>query len=263
MNLLKYRLAQLVSSANLFPTYDQRQLRRVLMYHSVDKGFDLATQKDDIYAISKARFITHVDLLAAQNVLGARKVVALEDSDPSGISITFDDGYKDTLTIASPLLCLNNLPFHVFVTPTNVISGNKRYLSIEELKTLSKLPGVTIGAHGFSHQPLNTLSPNKIKDELKSSKDWLENITERKITTMSYPHGAFNPQVENIAAEVGYLYAATSNWGCYKVGIKPLQIPRIDIWNLDSEKVFKQKLGGKWDWIAKFMISPMQETCRK
>lgn len=117
MNLLKYRLAQLVSAANLFPIFKQQQLRRVLMYHSVVKSPGLAHQKSDIYSISETHFIKHVDLLATQNVLGNRKVVALEDSYPSGVSITFDDGYKDTLTIASPLLCLNNLPFHVFVTP--------------------------------------------------------------------------------------------------------------------------------------------------
>ncbi len=263
MNLLKYRLAQLISIANLFPIFKQQQLRRVLMYHSVIKNPYLVLQNVDIYSISETDFIKHVDLLATQNVLGTRKVVALEDSDPSGISITFDDGYKDTLTIASPLLCLNNLPFHVFVTPANVISGDPKYLSIDELSALSKLPGVTIGAHGFSHQHLNSLSPIKIREELKSSKEWLENIIERKVNTMSYPHGAFNSHVEEIAASVGYLYAATSNWGCYRVGIKPLQIPRIDIWNLDSDKVLKQKLDGRWDWVTKFMMTPMHEMNRE
>ena len=263
MNLLKYHLAQLVSAANLFPIFKQQQLRRVLMYHSVVKGPGLAHQKSDIYSISESHFRKHVDLLATQNVLGNRKVVALEDSDPSGVSITFDDGYKDTLTSASPLLCLNNLPFHVFVTPANVISGDPKYLSVEELGSLSKLPGVTIGAHGFSHQHLNTLSPIKIKDELKSSKEWLENVIEQRINTMSYPHGAFNSEVEEIAASIGYLYAATSNWGCYRIGIEPLQIPRIDIWNLDSDKVLKQKLNGQWDWVTKFMLSPMQEMNHK
>ena len=80
---------------------------------------------------------------------------------------------------------------------------------------------------------------------------------------MSYPHGAFNSEVEEIAASIGYLYAATSNWGCYRIGIEPLQIPRIDIWNLDSDKVLKQKLNGQWDWVTKFMLSPMQEMNHK
>ena len=76
---------------------------------------------------------------------------------------------------------------------------------------------------------------------------------------MSYPHGAFNSQVQEIAASVGYLYAATSSWGCYQVGVKPLEIPRIDIWNLDNETALRQKLNGQWDWIGK-LLSPVQEA---
>ena len=259
MNLFKYKVAQVVSAANFTPRRDKQNLRRVLMYHSVVNDADLASQKSDIYSISETYFSSHVDFLAQNYNSADRKVVSLEDSFSSGVSITFDDGYKDTLTIAAQLLCKNNLPFHVFVTPANVISGDNKYLSEAELVALSKLPGATVGAHGFSHQHLNNLQAAEINEELKSSKEWLENLTQTNISTMSYPHGAFNSQVQEIAASVGYLYAATSSWGCYQVGVKPLEIPRIDIWNLDNETALRQKLNGQWDWIGK-LLSPVQET---
>ena len=259
MNLFKYKVAQVVSAANFTPRRDKQNLRRVLMYHSVVNDADLASQKSDIYSISETYFSSHVDFLAQNYNSADRKVVSLEDSFSSGVSITFDDGYKDTLTIAAQLLCKNNLPFHVFVTPANVISGDNKYLSEAELVALSKLPGATIGAHGFSHQHLNNLQAAEINEELKSSKEWLENLTQTNISTMSYPHGAFNSQVQEIAASVGYLYAATSSWGCYQVGVKPLEIPRIDIWNLDNETALRQKLNGQWDWIGK-LLSPVQEA---
>ena len=259
MNLFKYKVAQVVSAANFAPRRHKQNLRRVLMYHSVVNDADLASQKSDIYSISETYFSSHVDFLAQNYNSADRKVVSLEDSFSSGVSITFDDGYKDTLTIAAQLLCKNNLPFHVFVTPANVISGDNKYLSEVELVALSKLPGATIGAHGFSHQHLNNLQAAEINAELKSSKEWLENLTQTNISTMSYPHGAFNSQVQEIAASVGYLYAATSSWGCYQVGVKPLEIPRIDIWNLDNETALRQKLNGQWDWIGK-LLSPVQEA---
>ena len=261
MNLFKYKVAQVVSAANFTPRRDKQNLRRVLMYHSVVNDADLASQKSDIYSISETYFSSHVDFLAQNYNSAVRKVVSLEDSFSSGVSITFDDGYKDTLTIAAQLLCKNNLPFHVFVTPANVISSDNKYLSEVELVALSKLPGATIGAHGFSHQHLNNLQAAEINEELKSSKEWLENLTQTNISTMSYPHGAFNSQVQEIAASVGYLYAATSSWGCYQVGLKPLEIPRIDVWNLDNQTTLKQKLNGQWDWIGK-LISPLQATIR-
>ena len=259
MNLFKYKVAQVVSAANFAPRRHKQNLRRVLMYHSVVNDADLASQKSDIYSISETYFSSHVDFLAQNYNSAVRKVVSLEDSFSSGVSITFDDGYKDTLTIAAQLLCKNNLPFHVFVTPANVISSDNKYLSEVELVALSKLPGATIGAHGFSHQHLNNLQAAEINEELKSSKEWLENLTQTNISTMSYPHGAFNSQVQEIAASVGYLYAATSSWGCYQVGVKPLEIPRIDIWNLDNETALRQKLNGQWDWIGK-LLSPVQEA---
>ena len=259
MNLFKYKVAQVVSAANFAPRRHKQNLRRVLMYHSVVNDADLASQKSDIYSISETYFSSHVDFLAQNYNSVVRKVVSLEDSFSSGVSITFDDGYKDTLTIAAQLLCKNNLPFHVFVTPANVISGDNKYLSEAELVALSKLPGATVGAHGFSHQHLNNLQAAEINEELKSSKEWLENLTQTNISTMSYPHGAFNSQVQEIAASVGYLYAATSSWGCYQVGVKPLEIPRIDIWNLDNETALRQKLNGQWDWIGK-LLSPVQEA---
>ena len=149
-------------------------------------------------------------------------------------------------------ICLN-FSFHVFVTPTNFLSGDDKYLTREDLIALSDIPGAIISAHGFSHQHLSALSPAEIEKELKSSNNWLEDVTGKTITTMSYPHGAFNPQIEEIAAAVGYLYAATSNWGTYNVGENPLQIPRIDVWNLDNEKSLKQKLDGNWDWMRRFI----------
>jgi peptidoglycan/xylan/chitin deacetylase (PgdA/CDA1 family) len=263
MNLLKYRLAQVVSATNFLPNRSEQSLRRVLMYHSVAKDADIATTAPDIYSISETYFSSHVNLLTSQNKSGQRKVVSLEDSDPHGVSITFDDGYNDTLTIAAPLLLANNLPFHVFVTPENITSGSPRYLSSEGLIALSKIPGATIGAHGFSHQHLDRLSPTKIIDELKSSKEWLENKIGKSVLTMSYPHGAFNLQVKEIAASVGYLFAATSSWGCYKVGTSPLQIPRIDIWNLDNKNALQQKLDGKWDWLKKINKLGELETSAK
>lgn len=259
MNLLKYRVAQVVSAANFAPGRSKQNSRRVLMYHSVVNDADLVTKKSDIYSISETYFSSHVDFLAQNYNSNDRKVVSLEDSFSSGVSITFDDGYKDTLTIAAQLLCKNNLPFHVFVTPANVISGDNKYLSEAELASLSKLPGATIGAHGFSHQHLTSLNTAEINEELKLSKDWLENLTQRDVTTMSYPHGAFDSKVREIAASVGYLYAATSGWGCYQVGVKPLEIPRIDVWNLDNQTALKQKLNGQWDWIGK-LLSPVQES---
>ena len=64
MNLLKYRVAQVVSAANFAPRRAKQNLRRVLMYHSVINDADFVIKKSDIYSISETYFSSHVDFLA-------------------------------------------------------------------------------------------------------------------------------------------------------------------------------------------------------
>ena len=247
MNLWKYRLAQIISSAQ--PPRHQVG-RRVLMYHSIDPTNGAS---HDIYAISKVKFTQHIKHLASQNDQQKPRVVPLASPELEGVSITFDDGYSDTLTIAAKLLCSHELPFSVFVTTENVMSGDSKYLNKSQLIELSQMPNVTIGSHGHSHLHLADLSNEKIRKELQQSKELLEDLTEKTIDTMSYPHGSYAAQVFTIATELGYKFAATSNWGVYKVGSNPLEIPRIDIWSYDDQTVLQQKLSGKWDWMKRFI----------
>lgn len=247
MNLWKYRLAQLISSVQ--PPRHQVG-RRVLMYHSVDP---INGASHDIYTISKDKFTQHVEHLASQNDKQLPRVVSLASQELEGVSITFDDGYSDTLSIAAKLLCSHELPFTVFVTTENVMSGDSKYLDKSQLIELSQMPNVTIGSHGHSHLRLADLSSQQVQKELQQSKALLEDLTEKIIDTMSYPHGSHTAEVLKIAAELGYKFAATSNWGVYKVGSNPLEIPRIDVWSYDDATVLRQKLSGKWDWIKRFI----------
>ena len=253
MNLLKYRLAQLVSSAQRAkPEYDLH--RRVLMYHSINQSSNSASDSSsDTYSISEWNFAAHVDLLAEHCDSLNSKIVSLDSASKSGVTITFDDGYRDTLTVAAKILDAKKLPFTVFVTSQNVTSGDSTYLSQSQLIELSKIPGVTIGSHGHSHTHLAELSSLEVHNELRHSKEWLEQTIQKTVTTLSYPHGSFNAEVVRLAADTGYKFAATSKWGVYQVGTRPLEIPRIDVWGPDTKRTLQQKLCGKWNWMAGFI----------
>ena len=249
MNLLKYRFAQLVSSAQRAkPEYELH--RRVLMYHSINQS---SNNDSETYSISERNFAEHVDLLTEYCDYENSKIVSLDSASNSGVTITFDDGYQDTLTVAAKILGAKKLPFTVFVTSQNVTSKNSTYLSQSQLIELSKIPGVTIGSHSHSHAHLARLSSLEIHNELRQSKEWLEQTIQKVVTTLSYPHGSFNAEVVRLAADAGYKFAATSKWGVYQVGTRPLEIPRIDVWGRDTKRMLQQKLCGKWNWIAGFI----------
>jgi peptidoglycan/xylan/chitin deacetylase (PgdA/CDA1 family) len=247
MNQVKYRLAQLVSSTQRTkPAYQIN--RRVLMYHSISQH---KQSEKDIYSLPQQDFAQHVELLHELHKTENSKIVKLDSTDRSGITITFDDGYRDTLTIAAQTLADKKLPFTVFVSSTNITSGNSKFLNQQELIELSNISGATIGSHGHVHTHLAEMSPQDVTSDLKHSKDWLEQIVQKPVTTLSYPHGSYNNDVVRIASEIGFEFAATSKWGVFEVGTKKLEIPRIDIWSQDSRKVLQQKLLGQWEWIAR------------
>ena len=249
MNLLKYRFAQLVSSAQRAkPEYELH--RRVLMYHSINQSIN---NDSETYSISERNFAEHVDLLTEHCDYGNLKIVSLDSASNSGVTITFDDGYQDTLTVAAKILDAKKMPFTVFVTSQNVTSGNSTYLSQSQLIELSKIPGVTIGSHGHSHAHLAELPSLEVRNELRQSKEWLEQTIQKPVTTLSYPHGSFNAEVVRLAADAGYKFAATSKWGVYQVGTGLLEIPRIDVWGPDTKRTLQQKLCGKWNWITDFI----------
>lgn len=249
MNQVKYRLAQLVSSTQRTkPAYQIH--RRVLMYHSINQH---KQSEKDIYSLSQRDFAQHVELLHELHKTKNSKIVKLDSTDRSGITITFDDGYRDTLTIAAQTLAEKKLPFTVFVSSANITSGDSKFLNRQELIELSKISGATIGSHGHAHSHLAKMSPQDVTSDLKHSKDWLEQIVQKPVTTLSYPHGSYNNDVVRIASEIGFEFAATSKWGVFEVGTKKLEIPRIDVWSQDSRKVLQQKLLGQWEWIARLV----------
>ena len=249
MNQVKYRFAQLVSSTqSTKPAYQIH--RRVLMYHSISQH----KQSDkDVYSLSQQDFVQHVELLHELHKTENSKIVKLDSTDRSGVTITFDDGYRDTLTIAAQTLADKNLPFTVFVSSANITSGDSKFLNRQELIELSNISGATIGSHGHAHTHLAKMPSQDVTSDLKHSKDWLEQIVQKPVTTLSYPHGSYNNDVVRIASEIGFECAATSKWGVFEVGTKKLEIPRIDIWSQDSRKVLQQKLLGQWEWVARLV----------
>jgi peptidoglycan/xylan/chitin deacetylase (PgdA/CDA1 family) len=219
---------------------------RVLMYHAV--GTPIPDDAQGRYTITPERFRSHMDALV-QNKVPVVDFPCAADQ-PQQIAITFDDGYRDTLEVAAPLMVERKLPFCVFVTPGFVRSGNGIYLSESGLRELAALPGAMIGAHGDSHCRLTECDDAKLKAELRDSRAWLEDVLGRAVTTMSYPHGAVDRRVRDAAAEAGYVFAACSVFGARRAGDDPLAIARTDIWASDDAAVLEAKLAGDWDWLG-------------
>ena len=80
------------------------------------------------------------------------------------------------------------------------------YLSFDEIKEISEM-GFEIGSHGVSHTLLSRLDKKKQKEELSSSKKFLEHLISKKINSFCYPYGgkkSYNQHTLRLLKEVNY-----------------------------------------------------------
>lgn len=221
---------------------------RIMTFHAIDTPVDGDT--NNIYNMTRQTFLRHIQALREIiDFVPALHVAPINDRTNSSISITFDDGYATMLTIAAPLLAESLLPFHVYVSPALIESGDQRYLSRAQLIDLAQIPGVTIGAHSYQHLPLSSFAPEHRVRELSRARVWLEDVLQTPVTTMSYPFGDTPENITEAVRKAGYTSAACSVWGFNDSSTNPLLLRRLDFWQGDSKHTVKAKLLGHWNWI--------------
>jgi peptidoglycan/xylan/chitin deacetylase (PgdA/CDA1 family) len=160
--------------------------------------------------ISPQRFERHLRWLSRW-----RRVVTVEEmlrAHPSQnlVAITFDDGYRDNLTVALPLLEKFRLPMTLFVTAGFL--GRDGYLSETELREISQHPLVTIGAHGLWHRHFNRLTQDEARFELMESRRLLGGVTGKTVDLLAWPYGECNSELEQLSAACGY----RASWSVWK-----------------------------------------------
>jgi peptidoglycan/xylan/chitin deacetylase (PgdA/CDA1 family) len=217
------------------------------MYHSV--GSVASGDALGIYGIAPELFAKHMAALAAHADI-APVALAPDATSPrrTRVAVTFDDGYRDNLTLAAPVLLQHQIPFTVFVCTGFMRDASGNFLTATELRELAALPGVTIGSHGATHAPLTGLDDAALRNELASSKAEIEDATGRPVNAISYPHGAVDRRVRNAAAAAGYAVGACSRFDINDAARDRLLLCRTDIHGNDPVRVFEQKLRGDWDW---------------
>ena len=236
--------------------HPQAREHRTLMYHSVGLEQSSTTVDGDtlgIYSMTLAQFSAQIDAIQAICTAKGISIDVFGSTKNDSLSITFDDGYTDALTVIAPLLCARKIPFHVFVSSARMNGTDRKYLSPAQLVELANMPGVSIGAHGATHRSLTSLSSissSELAAELQASKVDLEAVLQKPVTTMSYPYGHVDESARKAAHNAGFTFAATSKWGFNESASDPLLQRRIDMWSGDSKRTVENKILGHWNWFG-------------
>jgi peptidoglycan/xylan/chitin deacetylase (PgdA/CDA1 family) len=213
------------------------------MYHSIGGR--------DRHAVESARFSEQMRWLKHESgvsIAPLMAAVSARSAAATTLALTFDDGYRSVLTHAAPVLVRLGLPFTVFVIGEHLLGRDAAYLDTIALRELAAVPGVTLGAHSYTHRPLTRLDDVALGEELQRSVDILIDVAGRRPAAMSYPYGALDRRVVGAVRRAGFTAGATSLHGVNRPRTPSLRLRRTEIDAFDDDASFAGKVRGDYDW---------------
>ena len=139
------------------------------------------------------------------------------------VVLTFDDAWADNHANALGPLSRNNLPATLYA-PSRLL-GAAGYMTRAQLLEMDA-GGVTIGAHSRTHPDLRACGPSDLEREIRGSKEDLEDLLGKPVTSFAYPTGLMDDRVVAAVAAAGFTSAVTSRPGWWRPTTAALRIPR-------------------------------------
>jgi len=143
--------------------------------------------------------------------------------------LTFDDGWRDALTVALPVLQRRGVRATFYVNPGlwgaqhHEIGGPAGRLLDEDDARALAATGMDLGCHSFTHPDLRGLSDAVLAAEVTKGRAGVEAVTGRACRTFAYPFGAHDPRVEAAVRDAGFDLAFAWLPGPWR----PLAAPRL------------------------------------
>jgi peptidoglycan/xylan/chitin deacetylase (PgdA/CDA1 family) len=179
------------------------------------------------------------------------------------VVLTFDDGFYDFFTNAFSILKKYNFSATVFL-PTGFIHNERLSFKGKECMTWNEVrhvqsKGINFGSHTVTHLQLNNLSTKEIENEIKLSKNKIEDETGIMVESFSYPYAfpenkEFGITLRTLLKKCGYTNGVTTKIGTANNGDDTFFQPRLPVNTADDILFFEAKLQGSYDWLNKPQI---------
>jgi peptidoglycan/xylan/chitin deacetylase (PgdA/CDA1 family) len=233
------------------------------MYHSISENSE---RRRPYYNIDTPFhvFAEHMRFLHGNRYASISLEEALE-YNTSGkrckcVVITFDDGYRNILE-AAPELRRYGFKAIVFL-PTAFIGdqpirfNGRECLTWTEVRSLER-EGILFGSHTVTHPQLIGLSTTELKEEIRRSKETIEEKLGVAVTSFCYPlafpeHAAgFRRILRAQLQECGYLNGVCTVIGRATSKCDRYFLSRLPVNGDDDLDLFRAKLQGGYDWLHK------------
>lgn len=220
----------------------------ILMYHNIEN----VPQGGGLYVIPK-QFEEQMKFLR-DNKYNVISLDGLADMINSGVKIphnivavTLDDGNANNYLNAFPILKKYKIPATMFVFSDNIGKGG--HLTYLQMREMSK-GGIEFGSHTKTHRNLKEATRKEMLKEVIQSKDLIEKITGKPVTTFCYPYGEKNVYGTEILKGAGFKAACVNMLRDNSVKLDPYALKRLKISTAEANIiVFRAKLLGYYTWF--------------
>ncbi len=229
---------------------------RILTYHSVGRRRHEMNVTPEAFGAQMAWLAANVDVVPLDTAVAGRH----------GVALTFDDGYRDNLTHAAPILEEMGMAATVFMVAGRAGGlltresdpETDKILSWQELGRLAEA-GWQVGAHTLSHSRLTRLNEENQRREIRESKARIEEHLGRPVRAFAYPFGSaldYDETSVRLVREAGFAYAVSNRYGLVRPGGAPWALRRIWVDASDSLETFAAKVEGRLDLLEMLDTGP-------
>jgi peptidoglycan/xylan/chitin deacetylase (PgdA/CDA1 family) len=226
---------------------------RILYYHRISDDVDPL-------AVTPDAFRRQMEALAesGQRVLDLYDVDGLELAPgEAATALTFDDGYRDILENALPVLRSYGFPCTVFVVP-GVIAGTTGLswyppgaappvAGWDELRAEEQAGLVRFEPHTLTHPILPSLTRAQARHEIAGSMEAVAHELGRPARLFCYPAGYYSQREIELARECGLRASMTCEFGANHAPFACHELRRTIVERSDPLWLFRGRIAGATD----------------
>lgn len=249
----KAAAARMLSERQFLSRYGKPKPReggRILCYHSV------GTPAWGVNDVPPALFRQHIEWALSHGFeFVPARTIAEGRGGPKALAITFDDGLTTVATEAAPILSGYSIPSTLYVV-SNWSAGMHEFgpgtiLHWRELEGLAER-GISLGSHSVTHPNFGRLDPEKLMEELGSSREAIHSALGLTVDEFAIPFGQshnWTAKAMEVARAVGYEYVYAQS-----ESRRPLNtVARTFITRFDTPRLFGAAIEGRFDEWEEWM----------
>lgn len=192
-----------------------------ILYHAV-----CPPGRGNLYSVTPERLEEHLRYLANSGfrAITVDEYIAGKSNGKDRVVITFDDGSLTNYEHGAPLLERYGMNATFFVIAGKI--GARGKMDRQQIAEMGGR-GFSIQSHGLTHIDLTSVDDRTLRDELRLSREILEEITGRPVTHFSAPFGMVNQRLVHAVQKAGYQALWTSEYGVNDENTNRFELKRI------------------------------------